>query len=360
MPLPNAEPIGLPAPDWLLQFLLVLTFSLHIIPMGLTLGGALVALWAEMTGRAADRSGHRLLAERLWRLLPSITAFTITLGVAPLLFVQLIYGKFFYPASILTGWSWIAVVPLLILGYGGLYIQAMTPSGRPWRPWAGLLSILSFLSVAAIYVSTMSLTTRPDLWMGMYEATQAGTHWFLNLPRYLHVLLGAITLTGGLTGLIGHLAKEPEISLAGRRTGFWLISVSVVLQAPVSFWYYTTFTETARAATQPLIMGAAMVFGAATLLLLLRREPSPLVGWLTIGAIAGSGILLAIQRHLVRQALLQPHLTPADWQVSPQWDVFAIFALLLVGALGLVGFLLWRFLREPAEAEGLTPRAKAQ
>lgn len=96
------------------------------------------------------------------------------------------------------------------------------------------------------------------------------------------------------------------------------------------------------------------------LLLVIPKAPSPLVGWLSLGTIAGSAALLAVQRHPVRQALLRPHLTSADWQVSPQWDVFAIFALLLVGVTALIGFLLVQFLRERARIKGLTPRAKAQ
>lgn len=53
-------------------------------------------------------------------LLPSVTAYAITLGVAPLLFVQLLYGQFFYSSSALRlGWAWLALIGLLLVVYAG-------------------------------------------------------------------------------------------------------------------------------------------------------------------------------------------------------------------------------------------------
>jgi hypothetical protein len=40
--LPAPEPIPLPAPVWLLQTFLFVTFVLHIIPMDMTLGGLVI------------------------------------------------------------------------------------------------------------------------------------------------------------------------------------------------------------------------------------------------------------------------------------------------------------------------------
>ena len=357
MPLPNPELIGLPAPAPLLQFLLGLTFSLHLVPMALTMGGTIAALYCEIMGFARPGGPHRPLARRLWGLLPTITSFTITLGVAPLLFVQLLYPKFFYPASVLTGWSWFAVVPVLLVGYGLLYLQAMGHPEARWRPWAGLGAMAAFLTIGSVYVSTMSLTTEPGLWKELYAQSQSGTHFHLVLPRALHVLTGALVMTGGLVTLLGHLSVDELFGRFARRFGLtWLVG-ALVLAIPVGLWYMSTLT---MAVNQPmlLIMGALAALGFVAFVLAGVQQRSPLLAWLGMTGLAGAASCLASLRHLVRQALMEPYLSLAsDWKLQPQWDVFVIFAVMLVAALGVVSFMLIRFLQEGRDAEARLSRS---
>ena len=65
------------------------------------------------------------LADDLGHLLPSVFAFTITLGVAPLLFLQVMYGQFLYASSILIGVPWLAIIAMVILAYYGVYFFSM-------------------------------------------------------------------------------------------------------------------------------------------------------------------------------------------------------------------------------------------
>lgn len=346
MPLPYAEPIGLPAPAWLLQLLLVLTFVLHVLPMSVTLGGTLAATWYEIRGRVSPAGPARALATRLWSVLPACTSFTITMGVAPLLFVQLLYPKFFYPASVLTGWSWFAVVPLLIVGYYLLYLQTMGAKEGRWRPWAGLLSSLIFMAVALTLVSTLSLTVEPERWRPLYAESQAGLAFLLRLPRWLHVLLGATAMAGGVIYLLGQY-MERGFSLYTRRAGLHWLGASLLLQVPVSFWYLSTLSsEGALSLWLPATAGALAVVAFVVALAGHGGEPVPAFGWGTLLALSLSTALLAVQRHLVRQALLSPHLNAAtDWKLQPQWDLFLLFALLLVGTISLLGYLTARYLR---------------
>lgn len=64
------------------------------------------------------------LARALATRLPVAVALTITLGVAPLLFVQVLYGQFFYTSSILLGYVWLTLLLILLLGYYGYYCYA--------------------------------------------------------------------------------------------------------------------------------------------------------------------------------------------------------------------------------------------
>jgi hypothetical protein len=122
--IPDPDPIPLPAPAELLTFLLVLTFLLHLVPMNFVLGGSLLMVLSYARARsAADEKArhHRRLIEVLARAFPAAIAFTITLGVAPLLFIQVLYGQLFFSSSILMAWPWLGVIGLLLLGYYAAY-----------------------------------------------------------------------------------------------------------------------------------------------------------------------------------------------------------------------------------------------
>ena len=117
--IPGPVPVPLPAPPGLLEFLLVFTFILHLLAMDFLLGGVIILAISGFLGRRDSR--HHELTRRVARALPPVTAFTITLGVAPLLFLQLVYGQLFYTSSVLMAWYWLAVVLLVLLGYYGVY-----------------------------------------------------------------------------------------------------------------------------------------------------------------------------------------------------------------------------------------------
>ena len=99
LPIPHPDPMPLPAPVWLLRTLLLLTFFLHVLFMNCLLGGTAIALVCRMRRKSSEFSAR--LAGDLGQILPSVFAFTITLGVAALLFLQVLYGQFLYASSIL-------------------------------------------------------------------------------------------------------------------------------------------------------------------------------------------------------------------------------------------------------------------
>jgi len=144
--IPDVDPIPLPAPVWLLKALLLLTFLLHIIPMNLVLGGGLTSFVTEVLGRRRGSEYHLRLARSFARMIPVAVAFAITLGVAPLLFLQVLYGQLFYTSTILMAWPWLAVIALVILGYYGFYLYSYR-----WQRWRGvrLLDRLFDLSIGA-------------------------------------------------------------------------------------------------------------------------------------------------------------------------------------------------------------------
>ena len=101
--------------------------------------------------------------------LPTVMAFVINLGVPPLLFAQVLYGRALYTSSVLIGAYWISVIFLLMASYYGLYYSAKRAEAR--RPWTatGLAALLLALTIAFIYSNNMTLMLRPQVWAGMYR-----------------------------------------------------------------------------------------------------------------------------------------------------------------------------------------------
>jgi hypothetical protein len=59
---------------------------------------------------------------------------------------------------------------------------------------------------------------------------------------------------------------------------------------------------------------------------------------------------MAVVRHRVRALLLEPYFQPESLGVTPQTAVFLLFAALLVAGLGVVAWMIVRFVRAGADA----------
>jgi hypothetical protein len=164
----------LPAPMWFVEFFKVLGFTLHSIPMNLWYAGLLVALvLLAFGGEHARQFGGRLM-----RQMPIIIAFGINLGVVPLLFTQVAYYKFFYPATILMAWFWLAIIGFLILAYYGVYayVWGMKNGGivAGWRQLAGCAAAFFFIVIGFTFANAFSLMDNVERWLGLWNDHQQG------------------------------------------------------------------------------------------------------------------------------------------------------------------------------------------
>jgi hypothetical protein len=165
---------GVPAPMWFVEFFKVLGFTLHSIPMNLWYAGLIIAVaLLAFGGEQARRFGSRFL-----RQMPIIIAFGVNLGVVPLLFTQLAYYKFFYPATILMAWFWLGIIFLLIPAYYGVYAYAwgLKNGSYPanWRQSAGWAAAVFFIVIGFIFANGMSLMDRVDRWIALWNNHQTG------------------------------------------------------------------------------------------------------------------------------------------------------------------------------------------
>ena len=194
---PVVDPIPLPAPVWLMKLLHIVTLSLHFVAVEVLLGGLLLAVLLSLFGRSDE---SRVTARAIARRLTVVMTFVINLGVPPLLFAQVLYGRALYTSSVLIGLYWIAIIFLLMATYWLLYrFSARLEEGKSaW--WAGLLAWLLAGSIARILSTNMTLMLRPEAWKQMYAGSAMGSYLPTGDPttgaRWLMMMAGGLFLGG--------------------------------------------------------------------------------------------------------------------------------------------------------------------
>ncbi len=352
LPIPHPDPMPLPAPVWLLRTLLLLTFFLHVLFMNCLLGGTAVALVCTLRRKSSAFSER--LAGDLGRLLPSIFAFTITLGVAPLLFLQVMYGQLLYASSILIGVPWLAIIGMVVLAYYGVYFFSMKEHEQKGRTTVVLTLVLLLLaSVAFVYSNNFTLMLAPERWLDLYHSNASG--WNLNwlepslLPRYLHFVLGALAVSGLGLAVLGLRQREEEYRRWLIEQGALLFTGATLLNFGVGFWFLVKLPGTVALAfvggngfaTTLLGLGFLLPLAAVAHLIMAKANKSP-KRQLVIGISCGllTVAAMVVMRDVLRNLALAPYFSPNRQPVAPQWGIILLFVLLFVAGLATLYYML--------------------
>jgi hypothetical protein len=358
--IPNPDPMPLPAPLWLLKSLLLLVFFLHLVAMNCALPGGLTVLLNAIRGRSPKHPFSRQLARDISPMLPIFVSFTVTLGVAALLFVQVIYGNLLYASSILIGAAWISVILLVIVGYYGYYFFSHRAEKSPVAAAVVMgVSVLCFLCIAFVLVNNMSLMLTPDRWQQMYRAHSGGFNLNLGeatlVPRYLHMLIGAITI---FTGVLAHLGvrkmkTQPEYGAWLVRRSAAVFALTTGIQFVTGTWFVMAMPRTVAMTLfrEPLpgtVFGVSVMLALLAMVLLLMGSGAPKPGPLVHAGFGCAILTLALMvglRQMVRTAYLGAHFDPAGLPVSSQTGVIVLFFVTFVAGLATIGFMLSKLAR---------------
>jgi hypothetical protein len=356
-PFPAVDPIPLPAPVWLLKLLHVVTLALHFVAVEMLLGGLLLAVLLSLyRGSPESLVAARAVARRL----TVVMTFVINLGVPPLLFAQVLYGRALYTSSVLIGIYWISIIAILTFTYWLLYqFSARLDAGKSaW--WVGLSAWLLAGFIARLLSTNMTLMLRPEVWRQMYSASGAGAYLPTGdptlTPRWLMMLAGGLFI-GGLwmvylsarstfsaeeqrfiAGLGGKVAAA--FGLVYLAAGLWAASVQPAAvkaglagQSAYPLYKYAGFAGYGWLA---LVVVAVLVAAYAGF-------SKVAAGWL-----AWTGVLLAVlieimftvYRDGVRDmTLLSKGYDVWDRVVVTNWSVVGLFLVLFVAGLGVIGWL---------------------
>ncbi len=348
--IPTLDPNPLPAPYWLFKLLLIVTFFLHIIAMNFMLGGGVLALVAKWRAKDPAR-GNRMFFD-VARKLPSLLPATITLGIAPLLFLQVLYGQFFYTSSILMAWPWFLVLVLLTVAYYGFYYVSFSAGEKPGKAGGVMLcSVILVTLIGFFFSNNITLSQTPSRWAAKYFARPTG--WNLNLseptlfPRYLHFFVAAIAV-GGIFLVFMALANwKRDKEYAGQLLQFGgkTFMYATMAQFVVGVIFLVSLPRDLRMlfmgdnplATTLLLVGVTGAIAAVFLMSGALRTGNIRVAAVYVPAILAVVILsMSVMRDILRDAYLRPYFRPGQFAVTTQWTVLPLFLALFVG-----GVILW-------------------
>jgi hypothetical protein len=326
--IPTADSIPV---HWLwFQVLLIVTFFIHMILMNFLLGGSLLTAWDFFTGKLEKKASGSI---------PTLVALTVNFGVPPLLFVQVLYGHFFYSSSVMLAVPWILVIPVLILAYYGAYVFVKKTDKAPVLSKLALVfTSLSLLGIAFMLVNNNTLALQPGRW-GMYFENPGG--WNLNLgeptlwSRYAHFVLAALAI--GALGRailyryskIGQKEKDRQI-----RRNLKIFAWITLLQFGVGTWFWLSMPADVWKSFMggSLFATAMMVTGWIVALLILH---SAFTGRFTAAMILGGieVLVMVIVRDLARMAYLREIFQAS--QLENVGEASPLIAFLLVFLVGL-------------------------
>lgn len=369
-PIPSPDAFGLPAHAALFIFLYHLTFVLHFVFMNFSLGGTAIALVNDVRCALGSKKRDYLLDlnRRIFAMMPITISFAITFGVAPLLFVQVLYGQFFYPAKILVGLPMMGVVGILIVVFYLAYVVGIRREGASVGRSVGRVAIslgmlLGFLAVAWLWTLNTVWSMNPQLWAERYHSggwlpLVADMHIY---PRYLHNIIGATAIACILVALMARVLRYRMVvndewaertvrgSLLGALilTGLQaIVGIGLVLHVipearhdllhPAGSWS-GWFWKVGVVLVIPLVM--CLVMGV-------RRPRRPLWAWGSLALVLGVLVGMSLARQSLRDSYLRVHGkfdVFAAWSGNTnwQWGAIAMFAITLVAGLALTAWLLW-------------------
>ncbi len=363
---PVADPIPLPAPVWLFKALHSVTLVLHFFSVHFLVGGLILAIIWAFAGRSRKDAVLLNASGMVTHRLPIIMTYVINLGVPPLLFTQVLYGRALYTSSVLIGAWWISVIALLIVSYSFLYIMSSRAESGRVAGWAGLVALIVVLKIGFIYTNNMTLMLRPDVWGAMYENSAAGVQFHSGdptmMPRWLYMILGSIGVAGiALLFISMKSTVDDGVASLLTRWGGRLLAGFTVVQIALGFWVFRSQPEAVRGgltsgAVYPAMIGiwAVSALAAIGVGVMIARQARASGGLVSLAALAA--FLNVFAMVLLRDGVRDLSLASAGFdvwarEVATNWSTVTIFLICFVLALVMMVWLISVVARAKAQPE---------
>lgn len=336
IPTPDAIPVAWP---WLQLFLTTTTF-LHLVAMNLMLGSSSIALLTQPSNENTS------LRRDIGRSLPFTIAATINLGVAPLLFLQVLYGQFFYTSTVLMAGYWLAIVALLLAAYSAAYLYTLHSATLGQGRLAIGATVSCLILIALFFINNLSLMQLPTRWPAWFTSRSG---WLLNLgdhaliPRYLHFLASAVAVGGLGIALFYEIMKRQgdDSGEQWRILGCNWFSYTSMINFPIGFWFLAFIPASAYDGSTLsgrffILLLAVSIFAIAKAIIsALRYRVMPATVWGLVAVFS-----MTVARDLLRLEYLKPWFSLPDLPVLPQYTPLLVFILIGGAVVWIVGWML--------------------
>lgn len=345
-------PDALPVPWGWFQILLTVTFVLHLLFMNAMLGGTIIAFVGGLRGARGLATAREASTK-----LPFSVAFAVNAGVAPLLFLQVLYGHFVYSSSILMARWWLSIIGVLIVAYYAVYAyRDRFERGRGARQGLVGLAMVLLLYISFLFTNNWTLAVAPGQWSA-YFARPDGSLLNLGEPtlwaRWLHMVVGSVAIAGLV---LAHFAQRQVRRGDGQaalrvREGLGWFRWATLAQVGLGSWWLMTL----RPDVMKLFMGGSPLGSALLGLGVLLTAAALVTGFRgRLGATTLLAVLLmlvmALMREIVRAGDLAPYFRPADLAVRTEISPLILFLVVFAIGIGTVVHMLRLAARAGKEA----------
>ena len=355
------DPAGVPAPPLVFQVLAVATWVFHIAFVFLTLGSGVLAVYAFYKREAGPFWEQLSLA--MTKVAKVGVSLLIVLGVAPLLFTQVIYDPQWYTSNVLSAAWAIGFIFTLIVGYC-LWFVFYEANHEGAKRYVGIYAVMSLVLFALDGLIMHVLTyqaIQPDKWMSWYApggiVDNSGTKLHaIEWPRYLFIMsLSAPAVGLYLLAYADYLSvrkdKTREYLEFSRNLGRKIAAGGGIISASLAIWWQFDLPASTGLRSEPL--GWAIPLGFAMLGWLASQRILRLHGYILLSLGAVMIALLAIWRELIRIAYLKPFGYVADaYKIHADWPSTVLFFSTILGVGGLVGGYYLTLLYRAGRVEG--------
>lgn len=338
---------GIPSHPVVFQLLMVITWVFHIAFVHLTLGAGVLAIVGFIKRHNKDWEQLSIAMTKVAKVSVSMA---VVLGVAPLLFTQVIYDPQWYASNVLSA-SWvIGFIITLIIGYTlwfAFYFNNHEGAAGSVIGFAlvglGLMLFDGFIMHVLSYQSLL-----PEQWINWYAPngnvdTSGSVLHAWQWQRFGYIVLLSMVMIGAyLMAYADYFRTRTDMHgnyLAwARNMGARIAVAGIVISLPLLLlWYVDLPVHVADLTAVPFIVLAAI--GAFSLIFFWSERNNRFDHGYRALLIYGSIITaLAALREMVRIAYLQPfNYDIMTYKVVTDWPSTALFFLTFIVVGGLVG-----------------------
>ncbi|MBI5195653.1 MAG: hypothetical protein HZA10_04980 [Nitrospirae bacterium] len=343
------DPMGIPFYPIVFQALMVLTFALHIMFVNFTIGTTFLSLYGYLKG--GEFWGR--LSKSMVKATTANISMAMLLGVAPLLFVQVVYDPFWYVSNALSGVWVIGFIFIMMTAYGLTYVFYLKRDSQRGKGFAltGITAFGLFFLAGIIMHALNYQALQPDKWLGWYMKGNAvntsGTslHAF-QLPRFLHFIIPSFAMTGIFLMLYAWYFQKREdmdkgyldrVGVIGAKMAF----LFTALQAVIGFWWLLSLPGEFNFISNPIFMSGAGL-GIVLLALLYKAQNAPLK--YAVPAVTGA-FLTILGMSYAREALRMKYAgrfgySIFDYKLNIDWGSTVLFLGTFVMGLIIIAYLL--------------------